>query len=132
MSNWRLAESLKILRRQIDERFPNRSKASDGTIGDVAHSARKSDHNPNQKNVVQAADITHDLKNGVNCHELLKSLLDGKDARIKYIIFSGRIYKARTNFLGEIYRGANQHIKHLHLSVSDDARFYDNKAEWSI
>jgi|HigsolmetaAR201D_1030396.scaffolds.fasta_scaffold15936_2 hypothetical protein len=43
---WRLARSLEQLRRQIDAAYPGRSKASDGTIGDVAHSQRNSDHNP--------------------------------------------------------------------------------------
>jgi hypothetical protein len=34
------------LRDQIDRRWPNRDKRSDGWIGDSDHAARKSDHNP--------------------------------------------------------------------------------------
>ncbi|HKV33547.1 MAG TPA: hypothetical protein VJP89_04485, partial [Pyrinomonadaceae bacterium] len=59
---WRVAKSLLRLREQINELAPNRSKASDGTIGDAAHASRKSDHNPWVKDgsigVVTAMDIT--------------------------------------------------------------------------
>ena len=58
---WRLARSLETLRAQINALSPNRSKASDGTIGDAAHSARTSDHNPDGGGVVRALDLTHDV-----------------------------------------------------------------------
>ena len=43
---WRLARSLETLRAQINRIAPNRSKVSDGTIGDAKHASRSSDHNP--------------------------------------------------------------------------------------
>lgn len=43
---WRLAKSLVQLREQINALSPNRSKVSDGTIGNAAHSARTSNQAP--------------------------------------------------------------------------------------
>jgi len=45
------------LRDQVNRRWPRRDKASDGWIGDRAHSERISDHNPNKAGVVHAIDI---------------------------------------------------------------------------
>jgi hypothetical protein len=65
---WRPAKSLIQLRDQINQIAPNRSKASDGTIGDAAHASRASDHNPwvreGDAGVVTAIDITHDPDDG--------------------------------------------------------------------
>ena len=44
--SWRLAHGLEKLRSQVNEKWPLRSKDSDGSIGDEHHSARASDHNP--------------------------------------------------------------------------------------
>lgn len=43
---WTLARSLDQLRGEINRRWPDRSKVSDGTLGDRAHAARKSDLSP--------------------------------------------------------------------------------------
>jgi hypothetical protein len=114
---WKLARSLETLRAQINIHYPKRSKASDGTIGDAAHSARKSDHNPDSQGRVCAFDITKDLKNGPDLDKLVPLLL--KDPRTKYVIYDAKIYnptiqggKARP------YRGVNAHKQHLHLSVT--------------
>jgi len=57
---WRLARGLEKLRSEVNEAWPKRSKASDGTIGDARHSAQKSDHNPDASCVVRALEITDD------------------------------------------------------------------------
>src|SRR6266542_3302920 len=92
--SWRLAKALEQLRLQINTSFPLRSKVSDGSIGDTAHSNRASDHNPNAAGVVTAIDVTHDVAHGVDGHTLSRQLI--KDKRTKYVIFSGEIWKART------------------------------------
>lgn len=129
MSNWKLAKSLVKLRDQINAAYPKRSKKSDGSIGDQAHAARVSDHNPNAKGVVTAIDVTHDPANGVNGLALAEALK--YDPRIKYLIFAGRIWKARTG-LWEDYHGANSHHHHLHISVDAAAKNYDNAADWDL
>ena len=65
---WRVAKSLLLLRNQVNRKAPNRSKVSDGTIGDKAHQSQNSDHNAWVKDgsvgVVTALDITHDPTDG--------------------------------------------------------------------
>jgi hypothetical protein len=89
---WRVAESLLQLRRQINVNFPNRNRQSDGTIGDAAHAARYSDHNPWVMNegigIVTGMDITHDLRGGCSGDWLSQTLRASRDPRIKYIIWN--------------------------------------------
>jgi len=128
---WRLAESLKVLRAEINERFPNRSKAADGTIGDAAHSQRASDHNPNPDGVVCAIDITHDPANGVDGSHIAARAC--RDARTKYVIWNRRIWsKARASEGWRPYSGANAHTKHVHISVGPGASLYDSKKTWGF
>lgn len=128
-TKWRLAKSLDKLRIQINAAHPDRSRVSDGSIGDTAHAARTSDHNPNAKGVVTAIDITHDPAHGVDGLKLAEALRH--DPRTKYIIFAGRIWKARTG-KWERYTGANRHDKHVHISVVADAKGYDSTAAWDL
>lgn len=65
---WRLAHSLETLRAQVNAKWPNRSKSSDGSIGDASHSSRLSDHNPDPSGVVRAIDITHDPLSGFDSY----------------------------------------------------------------
>ena len=127
---WRLAKSLIKLRDQINAVAPHRSRASDGSIGDAAHASRDSDHNPWIKDgagigVVSAVDITNDPQGGMNVRTLADALIS--DPRTKYVIFDGRIWKARTG-KWEPYRGLNKHRQHLHISVQPTD--YDSEASW--
>lgn len=122
---WRLAKSLEQLRTQLNAAFPNRSKVSDGSIGDQAHSARVSDHNP-VNGVVHAIDVTNDPV-GPTGHTLSRQLIN--DSRVKYVIFAGEIWKARTG-QWEQYRGANRHDHHVHVSVKAESA--DNVSPWLL
>jgi len=129
--DWRLANSLITLRTQVNAMWPNRSKASDGTIGDAAHQAQHSEHNPNAAGVVTAMDITQDPANGADMQVLADMLIASKDSRTWYIIFNRRIWQADTGW--QPYSGtADPHTNHLHISVAQDAAHYDNAAKWSI
>lgn len=131
---WRVAKSLLTLQQQLNRAFPRRNKISDGTIGDLDHSNRASDHNPwYGPGIVTAMDITHDPANGVDIDQLSDELAASKDHRIKYIIANRLILDTRTGLLPgtanrwQPYNGSNPHVKHLHLSVMansacDDAR----------
>jgi hypothetical protein len=125
---WRLAKSLLTLRVQINARYPNRSKVSDGAVGDLAHSKSKSDHNP-RDGVVTAIDITNDLKNGPDLAGMIPYLM--ADPRTKYIIFNKKIYNPSiSSGAARPYSGANAHQKHLHLSVDWDKK--DQAHNWAL
>lgn len=129
--SWRVAKSLNKLLAQLNAIYPTRPKISDGSVGDLKHSQRASDHNPNSKGVVQARDFTHD-KATLDCNKLCDALLESKDKRIKYIIWNKFIYNVKHGFAKRPYTGANAHSHHLHLSVSDNPELYDNDSDWNL
>jgi murein L,D-transpeptidase YcbB/YkuD len=126
----RLARSLDRLRAQINAAYPARKKTSDGWIGDAAHRARPSDHNPNASGVVQALDITHDPANGVDAGVIAEKLRASGDPRIKYIISNHRI--ANSGQPWRRYSGSNPHTMHVHVSVKDAAKYYDDASDWPV
>ena len=50
--SWKLAPSLSHLFDQLNQTAPGRSRVSDGSVGDLAHQERKSDHNPDAGGLV--------------------------------------------------------------------------------
>lgn len=130
---WRLVKSLERLRAQLNDIYPNRSKASDGALGDTAHAARKSDHNQDSDGTVDAIDITHDPVNGVDIAKLANVLIAGKDRRISYIIANGEIISGNggpSPWKRRKYTGKNKHTKHIHISVLD--KYQDEMADWNL
>ena len=134
---WRVAKSLLKLREQVNEMAPNRSKASDGTIGDRAHESRTSDHNPWVKDgnigVVTAMDITDDNEHGCDAQTIVDALVNSRDPRIKYIIWKRKKINSKVRpWVWRNYTGPNPHTKHFHLSVLADKSAYDSEDSWQI
>lgn len=133
---YRLAKSLETLRSQVNAASPNRSKVSDGWVGDAAHASRSSDHNPWVKDgkvgVVTALDITHDPAHGIDSERLAEALRKSKDSRIKYIISNKKIASADKDFSWRKYTGSNLHSKHVHISVKSSKALYDLTEPWTI
>ncbi len=147
MVAWRVANSLTVLLRQINEAAPGRDKSSDGSIGDAAHATRSSDHNPwiedpPGPNVVSARDITHDPDSGADMGEISRALIASRDKRIKYVIFNrrwARSYgRAATDgtwlpaWSWQPYAGPNPHEKHMHVSVVSTKALYDSEVPWAL
>lgn len=131
--SWRPAKSLDTLLKQVNANWPKRSKRSDGTIGDAAHSARASDHNPNEHGVVCARDFTHDPSVGLDARKLAEDLIASRDTRIKYIISNGQICSGiggTKPWVWRPYSGANAHRQHVHISVRSPASLYDDDRPW--
>ena len=117
----RLSNAAEQLRSEINTKYPNRDKRSDGWIGDTAHNARKSDHNPDKQGWVRAIDIDSDLvksssKESWLLAEQIKTIALKGDKRISYVIHQHRIASPRQNWVWRVYKGANPHVSHIHIS----------------
>jgi len=128
----RLSKAAEQLRSEINTKYPKRDKRSDGWIGDTAHNARKSDHNPDKNGWVRAVDIDSDLVKGSNKEswllaEQIKMIALKGDKRISYIIHQQRIASSKQNWAWRVYKGSNPHISHLHISFTQ-AGDLDGKA----
>jgi hypothetical protein len=127
----------------MDTRFPRRTKASDGTIGDLTHAQGTSGHNPDDtpgvtaerqdtdsKPEVRAADVTSDLHDpdGLTMWDVVHAILaypPDRD-RLIYMICNGYIWRAATGWRQEAYSGTDKHFGHGHFSgavaADDDGR----------
>lgn len=130
---WHLAPALVRLREQVNERWPTRAKDSDGSIGDASHQSRHSDHDPNDAGVVCAIDITHDPKSGCDSYALAEVLLASKDPRIEYVISNRKIASSHVSpWQWRKYSGANPHDHHVHISVKQDSKRYNDPSSWNL
>lgn len=137
---WRLAPSLAKFRDEINTRYPNRGKGSDGTIGDPAHAARTSDHNPDAQGIVRAFDMDEDLTGGDvdtgdEARAIVEHLRARRDPRIKYVIYSGELFssyatKTRRPWTWGPYSGPNQHNRHVHISILPTDAAAENMSTW--
>ena len=143
----RPAKSLVKLRSQVNAEWPNRSRASDGLIGDDNHchggAPSTSDHcawvHDGTVGVVTAFDITNDPTT-IDSETLAQTLLASRDARIKYIISRRKIASSypvpgSPSWAWRPYSGSDPHTSHLHLSVNskrDGADGYDDTSDWRI
>lgn len=109
-----LAPSLVQLRNEVNAAHPNRSKASDGWVGDTAHAARKSDHNPDYSagGIVRALDVTHA---GIDKAKLLRVACANPST--EYVIQDWKIYTRSNGFRAARYTGSNGHTVHTHISI---------------
>jgi hypothetical protein len=90
-------------------------------VGDSRHSARKSDHNPDQFGWVRAVDIDSRLgtPEGISAYLADQIRVAAKtDKRISYVIHNGRICSKILNWKWRKYNGINPHTKHLHCSFT--------------
>lgn len=131
-----VAASLQVLLGQINRRWPERDKASDGAKGDKAHANRPSDHNPNAQGTICARDFTHDPENGPRGRFLANALIASRDERIKYIISDGEICSGlggkHPAWKWRPYTGVNAHKKHMHISVRSTPALAESKRDWDL
>lgn len=113
-----VAPSCRAVLDQANALWPNRSRASDGLVGNPRHRKRKSDHNPDRHGHVHAVDLTHDPAHGCDAHKLAKEIAARRDPRVAYIISFGKIFSRRFGVWGwRLYSGPNPHTKHIHISI---------------
>jgi peptidoglycan hydrolase-like protein with peptidoglycan-binding domain len=134
---WRVAKSLLELRSEIDARWPNRDRRTDGTIGDERHcgGGNTSDHCPNAAHVVRAFDADVDGIPAAWLAEHVRARGAAGDARLAnggYVIYNRRIASWSHGWTWRAYTGDSPHTDHVHISVSLDASGYDRSASWGV
>lgn len=127
MADWYLAPMLETGRTEVNARWPNRDKTSDGTIGDEAHQGTTSDHNPNQRGSVNAWDIDID---GIDIRLILAHFEKLPGAH--YWIFNRQIADADNDWRPIQYTGSDPHTLHAHLSIRQSATAEQDTRPWGI
>jgi hypothetical protein len=148
--DWVLTKGLQNLRAQVNAAFPNRDHASDGAIGDLAHMAGTSGHNPDDTpgssaeyndhdgiREVRAWDMDSDLRTpGVTAQQVVDHLraLPGISARLRYLIYNRKIYEASNGWKPRAYTGPSPHTEHIHFSgarsqAADNDTTFDYRLE---
>jgi hypothetical protein len=132
MASYYLIPALAKLRSEINERYPNRDKSSDGWIGDASHSARPSSHNPDYAHggAVRAIDI--DVDDNDPTRDLRMQVVNAaiRDPRVWYVISNGIIWSRTYDWKARKYLGSNPHTKHVHISAVEDQRQWTNTSRW--
>jgi hypothetical protein len=127
-----LIPALAKLRDEVNARFPNRDKSSDGWIGDTSHAARKSSHNPDYAHggAVRAIDIDVDDRDPNRDLRLQVIEAAKGDPRVWYVISNGVIWSRTYGWKARRYTGSNPHTKHVHISAVEDQRQWTNTTTW--
>jgi hypothetical protein len=135
---WALAGTLAQLRLELVAGWPAVPWSAYGTIGDAAHQARHSDHNPDQRGYVRALDVPY-TEHGGPPLELLALLLQkvgqAESRRLNpggYVIWNRRVASARSQWNWTPYTGPSPHTDHLHVSCSLLPPFYDLGNRWNV
>lgn len=147
-ASWQLIPCLRRLFMDFNAAAPGRDKASDGSIGDTAHQQETSDHNPDETgsvpihdadlvNEVHAIDVDDDLRTpGLTMEMCVQHILgrcrSGAEKRLRYIIYSRRIWDYRSGWVQKAYTGPSPHTEHAHFSASYDTAHEANTASWDL
>lgn len=136
-TGWKLAPSLIAYVREADRYYPQRDRSADGSIGDLAHQARVSDHNPAADGLVHAVDLDEDIAPGLDLKAFAERIRRRRDHRIKYVIYEGRMFSsyataARAAWEWGPYSGANAHLHHLHLSILNSGPAETDLSSWGF
>jgi hypothetical protein len=126
---WYLNPALTRFRAAVDAAWPNRDRTSDGTIGNEAHQATFSDHNPDPDGSVDAWDMDVD---GVPV-ERLKAAFQAHEASL-YWIHNDQIASRDDGWVRRSYAYAgpdrNRHTRHVHWNTRPSHE--NSTAPWEV
>lgn len=130
---WYLNPALSRFRREVDAAYPNRDRASDGTLGDEYHQATNSDHNPDRDGSVDAWDMDVELNGPGEPYqpdvEWLKFVFECHESSW-YWIHNSEIASRGNGWIREPYAGPNTHKGHVHWNTRES---HENSAEpWRV
>lgn len=128
---WYLNKALTTFRNEVNKAYPNRDKKSDGTIGDAAHQATSSDHNPDSDGSVDAWDMDVDLNSGNDkaAIEDLKKKFQAHPAA-RYWIHNRQIAERKYGWERRYYSGPSPHTEHVHWN--SEPAYEDSTKPWGV
>lgn len=149
---WQKTKNIINLEEQLNARWPNRDKTSDGTIGDLAHQNESSSgHNPDDTpgsrpawdgdsdnlQEVRAKDVDSDLRDdSCDMQDVVDHLihLPGFSSVCRYLIYNRYWWHANNGWARAPYTGASAHTEHLHYEgawsqAADNNSTFDFKFE---
>jgi hypothetical protein len=148
LADWVLIPCLKALFAEFDRIAPSRDRASDGSVGDLAHQNEVSDHNPDETgrvpihdadhiNEVHAIDVDNNLRESdLTMEKVVQFLLarcrSGAEKRLRYMIYNRRIWSASSGWVQKTYTGPSPHTEHAHFSASYDSNLEASTASWHL
>jgi hypothetical protein len=148
VASWILVPCLVSLRTEFNTLAPVRDKASDGSIGNAAHAAEPSDHNPDETgrtptkdadhlNEVHAIDVDDDLRRaGWTMDKCLEIIITrhrtGADNRLQNVIYNRRIWSRSWGWTARAYNGASPHTEHAHFSARYTTAQESDTRPWGL
>ncbi len=147
-AGWVLVPCLVSLRSEFNALAPTRDKASDGSIGDTAHSASSSDHNPDETgatpyedsdaiNEVHAIDVDVTLnRSGWSMRRCVDIIVGehraGRDDRLQNVIYNRQIASRSWGWTWRDYTGASPHTEHAHFSARYTTAQESDTSPWAL
>jgi hypothetical protein len=148
MADWTLIPAAVSLRAAFNQLCPDRDHTTDGAVGNAAHAATVSDHNPDETgavpihdadnvNEVHAIDVDTDLRTpGLTMAMVVRFVVGrcraGAERRLRYVIFERVIYSASAGWQPRPYPGVDPHTGHAHFSFSYDSSLEASTASWHL
>lgn len=123
---------------EVNSAYPRRDHTSDGSIGDAAHQATSSDHNPGgpaspSPGRVDAVDIDEDLTKP-NDKASMYRIIDAfeKHPSAEYWIYEGQIAERTEGWDRNLYRGSNPHTHHAHFNFRETKKAHNSTQPFGI
>lgn len=120
-----LAKSLDNLFNEIDNRWPNRDRRTDGWY---TNSRVSYGHNRNERGLVHAIDVDDD---GIDENFIMNSIYKGGDV-LWYWIWQRKLYSRKRNWKPVYYDGPSPHTDHMHIEILHTVKAENYNGHWGI
>lgn len=120
-----LSRSLDNLFNEINARWPNRDRRTDGWFTDGRESVG---HNRGARGLVHAIDVDDD---GIDENFIMSHIYKGGGV-LRYWIWNRKIYHVRDNWKPRAYTGPSPHTDHMHIEINQTTTAENYSGHWGI
>lgn len=120
-----LAKSLDNLFNEIDARWPDRDRRTDGWFTDQRETYG---HNRTERGLCHAIDVDDD---GIDEEFIMSNLYRGGDV-LWYWIWDRKLYSRKRGFEPVPYTGPSAHTDHMHIEIHHTVKAEDYNGPWGI